>query len=109
MAVSFQLGKGGLKPQKLEATATIIFEKVGNRLRTDLGDSPETAADAHPLIRAQAQGSVGAEAASNVRILYGGSVKPENAKSLMAQPEIDGLLVGGASLDPVSFASIVNL
>jgi triosephosphate isomerase (TIM) len=49
------------------------------------------------------------EAANSVRILYGGSVKPENAKSLMAQPEIDGLLVGGASHDPISFASIVNL
>jgi len=44
----------------------------------------------------------------NVRILYGGSVKPENAKGLRAQPQIDGFLVGGASLDPVSFASIVN-
>jgi triosephosphate isomerase len=47
-------------------------------------------------------------AAANVRILYGGSVKPENAKELRAQPEIDGFLAGGASLDPVSFASIVN-
>jgi triosephosphate isomerase len=44
-----------------------------------------------------------------VRILYGGSVKPNNAKSLMAQPGIDGLLVGGASRDPVSFGVIVNL
>jgi triosephosphate isomerase len=44
-----------------------------------------------------------------VRILYGGSVKPGNAKSLMAEPEIDGFLVGGASLDPVSFAALVNL
>ena len=70
--------------------------------------TPETAADAHRLIRAQVKGSFGAEAANNIRILYGGSVKPDNAKSLMAQPEIDGFLVGGASLDPVSFASIVN-
>jgi triosephosphate isomerase len=44
-----------------------------------------------------------------VRILYGGSVKPDNAKSLMPQPGIDGLLVRGASLDPVSFGVIVNL
>jgi triosephosphate isomerase len=71
--------------------------------------TPEIAADAHQFIRAQAKGSFGAEAANNIRILYGGSVKPDNAKSLMAQPEIDGFLVGGASLDPVSFASIVNL
>jgi triosephosphate isomerase len=42
-----------------------------------------------------------------MRILYGGSVKPENASSLLNQPEIDGALVGGASLDPQSFAKIV--
>ena len=43
-----------------------------------------------------------------MRILYGGSVKPDNVKILMGKPEIDGVLVGGASLDPVGFASIVN-
>ena len=48
------------------------------------------------------------EAGDAVRILYGGSVKPDNVKTLMAQPEIDGVLVGGASLDPAGFASIVN-
>jgi triosephosphate isomerase len=47
-------------------------------------------------------------AADACRILYGGSVKPENVKSLMAQDEVDGALVGGASLDPASFAAIVN-
>jgi triosephosphate isomerase len=46
--------------------------------------------------------------AADVRILYGGSVKPDNVKSLMAQDEIDGVLVGGASLDAKSFAAIVN-
>ena len=46
--------------------------------------------------------------ASALRILYGGSVKPDNIKGLMAQEELDGALVGGASLDPKSFASIVN-
>jgi triosephosphate isomerase len=51
----------------------------------------------------------GAEAANNVRILYGGSVKADNAIGLLAQPEIDGFLVGGASLDPVSFAALVGL
>lgn len=45
----------------------------------------------------------------NIRILYGGSVNPDNTKSLMAQPEIDGFLAGGASFDPACFASIVNL
>jgi triosephosphate isomerase len=70
--------------------------------------TPEMAADAHRTIRAQIRESFGKEAADAVRILYGGSVKPDNVKSLMAQPEIDGSLVGGASLDAVSFAGIVN-
>ena len=60
------------------------------------------------MIRNEVQKRYGEREAAQVRILYGGSVKPENVKSLMAQPEIDGVLVGGASLDPVSFASIVN-
>ena len=70
--------------------------------------TPETAANAHRFIRALARDGFGAEAANKLRILYGGSVNPDNAKSHLAQPEIDGFLVGGASLDPVSFASIVN-
>jgi triosephosphate isomerase len=70
--------------------------------------TPEMAADAHRSIREQARKSFGADAATACRILYGGSVKPDNIRGLMAQPEIDGGLVGGASLDPVSFASIVN-
>lgn len=70
--------------------------------------TPEIAADAHRTIRAAVREKFGKEAADAIRILYGGSVKPDNTKSLMAQPEIDGVLVGGASLDPVSFASIVN-
>ncbi len=71
--------------------------------------TPEDAANAHRFIRALANDRFGAKAAANVRILYGGSVKPENAKGLTAQPEIDGFLVGGASLDPVSFGTIVKL
>ena len=50
----------------------------------------------------------GQTAADNLRILYGGSVKPDNAKALMSQSEIDGALVGGASLDPKSFTAIVK-
>ena len=70
--------------------------------------TPEIAADAHRVIRAHTCATFGQEAANRLRILYGGSVKPDNIKGLMAQPEIDGVLVGGASLDPISFASIVN-
>jgi triosephosphate isomerase len=71
--------------------------------------TPEVAANAHRLIRAQARARFGQEAADSVRIIYGGSVKPDNAMGLKAQTEIDGFLVGGASLDPVSFAELVNL
>jgi triosephosphate isomerase len=70
--------------------------------------TPEIASDAHCLIRDQARRKFGDDAAAACRILYGGSVKPDNIAGLMAQPEIDGALVGGASLDPVAFASIVN-
>jgi len=70
--------------------------------------TPEMAADAHRFLRQLAAGQFGKEAAAALRILYGGSVKPDNIKGLMAQVEIDGALVGGASLDAQSFASIVN-
>jgi triosephosphate isomerase len=70
--------------------------------------TPQMAADAHGLIRAEAAKAFGQEFAEQLRILYGGSVKPENAKALMAETEIDGALVGGASLDPKSFAAIVR-
>jgi triosephosphate isomerase len=70
--------------------------------------TPQMAADAHALIRGEAAKTFGEEFAAQMRILYGGSVKPENAKALMAEDEIDGALVGGASLDPKSFAAIVR-
>ncbi|MGA3294958.1 MAG: triose-phosphate isomerase [Candidatus Acidiferrales bacterium] len=70
--------------------------------------TPEMAADAHRYIRDLAANQFTPEQASALRILYGGSVKPDNIKGLMAQEGIDGALVGGASLDPKSFAAIVN-
>jgi len=70
--------------------------------------TPELAAEAHAVIRREATEIFGEEFATKLRILYGGSVKPENASSLMAQEEIDGALVGGASLDARSFAAIVK-
>ena len=70
--------------------------------------TPQIAAEAHVVIRAQAATALGKVAADNMRILYGGSVKPENARALMSESEIDGALVGGASLDPKSFSAIVK-
>ena len=69
--------------------------------------TPEMAQEVHQAIRAHLGVAFGA-AADALRIQYGGSVKPDNAADLMAQPDIDGALVGGASLDPASFASIVR-
>ncbi len=70
--------------------------------------TPEIAAEAHRLIRERAARRFGPLPAEHLRILYGGSVKPDNIQGLMARPEIDGALVGGASLDPNSMAAIVN-
>ncbi|MCI0402169.1 MAG: triose-phosphate isomerase, partial [Acidobacteria bacterium] len=70
--------------------------------------TPEMAAEAHRFLRKLAEERFGAPHAQALRILYGGSVKPDNVKGLMAQTEIDGALVGGASLKPDSFAAIVN-
>jgi triosephosphate isomerase len=70
--------------------------------------TPEIAAEAHRLIRERGARHFGPLPAEYLRILYGGSVKPDNIQGLMARPEIDGALVGGASLDPASMASIVN-
>ena len=60
------------------------------------------------MIRSEAAKAFGDEAAESLRIVYGGSVKPENAQALMSKTEIDGALVGGASLKAESFAGIVN-
>jgi len=70
--------------------------------------TPEMAAEAHRFLRQLAAATFTPERAAGLRILYGGSVKPDNIKGLMARVEIDGALVGGASLDAQSFASIVN-
>jgi triosephosphate isomerase (TIM) len=70
--------------------------------------TPGLAEEAHKIIRAQIAKSLTPDLAASIRILYGGSVKPDNAKSLCSLKDIDGALVGGASLDPQSFAEIVH-
>jgi triosephosphate isomerase (TIM) len=70
--------------------------------------TPEIAADVHRFLRQCAAAQFSPGHASTLRILYGGSVKPDNIQGLMAQEELDGALVGGASLDVKSFAAIVN-
>jgi triosephosphate isomerase len=70
--------------------------------------TPVIAAEAHGFLRRCAGEKFSVRHASALRILYGGSVKPDNIQGLMAQEELDGALVGGASLDPKSFAALVN-
>ncbi len=70
--------------------------------------TPQQAEEAHAFIRKTIAGIYSGPVAESIRILYGGSVKPENIKELMGQPNIDGALVGGASLEADSFAKIVN-
>ena len=89
------------------AKVVIAYEPVW-AIGTGKVATPEMAGAAHKFIRGLAEAKFGKDAAASVRILYGGSVKPDNVKGLMAQPDIDGALVGGASLEPASFASIVN-
>jgi len=90
---------------KFSSQITIAYEPVW-AIGTGKTATPEIAAAAHRIIRAELETIFGAQIATQIRILYGGSVKPENARSLMSQEEIDGALVGGASLDPRSFAAI---
>lgn len=102
----FAGGIAGLTEEQF-AQIAIAYEPVW-AIGTGQTATPQIAADAHKLIRSEAEKRFGEEAAQRVRILYGGSVKPDNIQGLMEEPEIDGALVGGASLDPVSFAKIVE-
>src|SRR5579862_3828674 len=106
LAAQFVGGIARLEPEQF-ARIAIAYEPVW-AIGTGKTATPEIAAGAHRTIRGLVREKFGKDAADAIRILYGGSVKPDNAKTLMAQPEIDGVLVGGASLDAVGFASIVN-
>jgi len=92
---------------KKAAKLIIAYEPVW-AIGTGKTATPEIAAEAHAVIRREATEIFGDAFAAQLRILYGGSVKPDNATALMAQEEIDGALVGGASLDPKSFTAIVR-
>jgi triosephosphate isomerase len=102
----FEGGLAALTPSEF-SRILVAYEPVW-AIGTGRTATPEIAAQAHKYIRSLAAARFTSEHASELRILYGGSVKPENIKGLMLQNEIDGALVGGASLDPKSFASIVN-
>ena len=106
LAKQFAGGLSGLGPEQF-AHIVIAYEPVW-AIGTGRTATPEIAGQAHHFLRDQIGIRFGDDASQACRILYGGSVKPDNIKALMAQPDLDGALVGGASLDPVSLAAIVN-
>ncbi len=102
----FEGGLGALTPAEF-SRILLAYEPVW-AIGTGKTATPEQAGQVHRYLRELAAARFSFEEASALRILYGGSVKPDNIKGLMAQAEIDGALVGGASLDARSFAAIVN-
>ena len=102
----FRGGPGALTPEEF-SRILIAYEPVW-AIGTGRTATPEIAAAAHRFLRQCAAEQFSAGHASALRILYGGSVKPDNIQGLMAQEELDGALVGGASLDAKSFAALVN-
>jgi triosephosphate isomerase len=99
-----QEGLEKVLPDRL-AEVTIAYEPIW-AIGTGKVATPEIAQEAIAFVRALV-GDRSPEAAERVRVLYGGSVKPDNAAEILAQPDVDGALVGGASLDPEGFARIV--
>jgi triosephosphate isomerase len=102
-----KLGLDGFTGDQI-ATFVIAYEPVW-AIGTGRNASPEQAGEAHAHIRQRLRSWFGGAAADGCHIIYGGSVKPENIAPIAAQPEVDGALVGGASLDPASFYEILRL
>lgn len=89
------------------AKMVIAYEPVW-AIGTGRNATPEQAQEAHAHVRGRLRAWLGAEPAEGCQILYGGSVKPDNARAILQQPDVDGALVGGASLDPQGFFQIVS-
>ncbi len=96
----------GIKPEDM-ADITIAYEP-GGAIGAGLPATPAQAQAVHALIRGLVRAQFGAGIADSLRIQYGGSVKPDNARELLSQPDIDGALVGGASLVAADFETIVR-
>lgn len=99
-------GLAGFTPAEM-AKIVIAYEPVW-AIGTGKTATPEQAQEVHAVIRKLLADLFGKDISEATRIQYGGSVKPENVKEIMAQPDVDGALVGGASLKPDSFAKLVN-
>ena len=101
-----EVGLAGRAPAEI-AALVIAYEPVW-AIGTGKNATPAEADEAHRHIRARLGATFGAEAAAACRIQYGGSVKPDNIRALIALPDVDGALIGGASLDVRSFFAIVT-
>jgi triosephosphate isomerase len=106
VTVQIKEGLAGFSEEKV-AAITIAYEPVW-AIGTGLTATPEQAQEVHALIRGLLTEMYGKKLSSEVRIQYGGSVKPDNAAELMGQEDVDGLLVGGASLKADDFTAIVK-
>lgn len=106
--VGGQLAGGMLNLTLPEAARIIVAYEPVWAIGTGRTATPEIAEQMHVFIRSKVREMFSDSVAEEMRILYGGSVKPDNIKALMDQPDIDGALVGGASLEPAAFAKIVN-
>ncbi len=106
LKTQFEGGLAGLTPSDF-SRIIIAYEPVW-AIGTGRTATPEMAAESHHVLRDLARAKFGDKVADGVRILYGGSVKPDNIGGLMAQVGIDGALVGGASLKVDSFTSLIN-
>lgn len=100
---------GGLKNISLETSQDLViaYEPVW-AIGTGKTATPEMAEEVHAMIRSYLNSHFGSSTADKLRILYGGSVKGSNSRDLLVKPNIDGALVGGASLNPKEFADIVR-
>uniref|UniRef100_A0A7S2N3S9 Triosephosphate isomerase n=1 Tax=Helicotheca tamesis TaxID=374047 RepID=A0A7S2N3S9_9STRA len=105
-AVQLKKGLAGIKKEDMDRVA-IAYEPVW-AIGTGKVATPEVAQDVHAKCRSILADMFDQETADKTRILYGGSVTPESVDDLMAQPDIDGALVGGASLDSAKFSRIIN-
>ncbi|MCH7501059.1 MAG: triosephosphate isomerase, partial [Nitrospinae bacterium] len=106
IGTQLQEGLKGLTPPEIRKVV-VAYEPVW-AIGTGKNAQPEQAQDIHEFIRGRLVSQFGEDTAQDNRIVYGGSVTPENSPGLLAQPDIDGALVGGASLDADLFYAIID-
>jgi triosephosphate isomerase len=104
--VQLKKGLAGISEEDM-SKVTLAYEPVW-AIGTGKVATPEIAQDVHAKIRSILKDMYGADTANDTRILYGGSVSPESVDGLLSKPDIDGALVGGASLIPAGFGRIIN-